>query len=149
MFNVSRATTAQTVFSRHNATQGNLLCTQSKKTEKSKKIKLQGSLENAHCAENSSKLICLASLENGEVLIWVSGTRLLRHQEAVGGEEGQGFCFRWADPDSISTQSRPCLPEAGGMIERRESTVAASSTPPQHGARKPVCVYQRLLPLFP
>lgn len=122
-----------------------------RKQKKAKKIKLEGSLENAHCAENSSKLICLASLENGEVLIWVSGTRLLRHQEAVGEgeEEGQGFCFRWADPDSISTQSRPCLPEAGGMMERRESTVAASSTPPQHGARKPVGVYQRLLPLCP
>jgi hypothetical protein len=84
---------------------------------KSKKIKSEGSLENAHCAENSSKLICLASLENGEVLIWVSGTRLLRHQEAVAGE-GQGFGFRWADPDSISTQSRPCLPEAGGTSKR-------------------------------
>lgn len=51
------------------------------------KIKLEGSRENAHCAENSGKLICLASLENGEVLIWVSGTQLLRHQEAVGGRD--------------------------------------------------------------
>lgn len=77
---------ALTVFSRHNGMQGNLLCTQSKKTAKAK-IKLEGSLENAHCAENSSKLICLASLENGEVLIWVSGTGLLRQREAVAGRD--------------------------------------------------------------
>lgn len=106
--------------------------------QQKQKIKLEGRLENAHCAESSSKLICLASLENGEVLIWVSGTRLLRHQEAAGGE-GQGFGFRWADPDSISTQSRPCLPEAGGMSERRESAVAASFISTQCGPRKPVC----------
>lgn len=48
------------------------------------KIKLGGSLENAHCAKNASELICMASLENGQVLIWVSGSQLLGHQQLVG-----------------------------------------------------------------
>lgn len=48
------------------------------------KIKLGGSLENAHCAQNASDLICTAALGNGRDLIWVSGPQLPGHQQLVG-----------------------------------------------------------------